>query len=139
MPQGPLDSPRTGSLEIAPPEEAKLSSSFGMIILLGSDPQALRALKTIIILADQQLILAAAHNVHGFGHMLHDVEAVEDDFGGGLRNGFESGVGCRAPTYPSQLPGSLRVAPGCGTRSMQANSPFPGLPQRTRRSLGQHR
>jgi len=63
-----------------------------MNILLGGDPQVLRALQPVVILGDQQPILAATHDVHGFGHVLHDVEAVGDDLGGGQRNGFESGL-----------------------------------------------
>jgi len=32
-----------------------------------------------MVLSCQQPILAAAHHIHGFGHVLHDMEAVEDD------------------------------------------------------------
>lgn len=47
-------------------------------------------LRRSIVRGDQQPILTAAHVVHGFGHVLHDVEAIEDDLGEGQWESFLS-------------------------------------------------
>jgi len=47
VPQILLDGPGTGSLQITSSEEAELGPTLGMDVLLGGDPQVLRALETV--------------------------------------------------------------------------------------------
>jgi hypothetical protein len=63
-----------------------------MDILLGGDPEVLGALQTVVVLGGQSPILVAIHDAHSFGHVLHDMKALEDNFGGGQRNRFENGL-----------------------------------------------
>jgi hypothetical protein len=134
VPQVLLDGPGTSSLERASLENAVLNPTFCVDVLLGGDPQVLRFLGSVIDLGEQRPILAATEDVHGFGLVLHDVEAIEGDLGGGQWNGFVIGVlaGQHAGNgylqeVPRQLMATMRVVPAAAHGMLDLNVNFGGL------------
>ena len=98
-----------------------------MNILRGGDPKVLRALETVDVLGEQQPILVAPHDIRVCGHVLHDVEAVEDDLGGGQRNGFESGINVGLPHIHRDCLDPCELLRGAGLVECSQTRLFPAF------------
>ena len=92
VPQILFDGPGPGRLQVGPAKLTQFRTPLWRHVLFGGDPEVPRPLEAIVSVLKEQAVLAPPHDVDGLGHVLHDVEAIEDDLGSGKRDGFEGGL-----------------------------------------------